>query len=165
MSEQAPREDIASVAEQAIGEAVRHDAAALRRALPLLSHGMIAGVLASHLAGTGVLAGIVFSEPFPYPLMYVLMGVLLWLTLVIRFTAWAGGRRVSAFLLMLANLLGNAFWIAILADQVAGRPVVTGRVEARLDLPWLWLPIGLYALAMATMVAHAVIHRRRGRTP
>lgn len=137
---------------------VLEDARKIRRAARLLSHGTIGVVLALHLVATGIVSWVVLTEPFPYPVMYVLNGLLLFLVLAIRFTALLNGRTISAALWLAANLVLHGFWVWVLADQVPGRPIITGRVVARLDQPVLWVSIVLYVLAMAGMLGHAVVH-------
>jgi hypothetical protein len=94
--------------------------------------------------------------------MYVLMGLLLALVAAVRFTAQAAGRRISSGMLLVANLLLLSFWIWVLADAIPGRPVVTGLVAVRSDLPALWIPIGLYAASGAGMIAQTVLRWRMG---
>jgi len=150
-------------AAHALREKVLDDARRLRRAARLLGHGTIAVVLGLHLIATSLVAWVVFTEPFPYPVMYVLNGILLWLVLAIRFMALLDGRRVSAVLWLVVNLVLHAFWVWVLSDQVPARPIVTGQVVARLTEPWLWVPIGIYVVTMAGMLAHAAIHLRHER--
>lgn len=127
---------------------VAADATRLRKLIPALRTGLAAGALAVHLAATLAVTWVVFTEPFPYPAMYPLMGLVLWLFAAFRFFAQAARRHVAAAALVLFNLAILAFWCAILADQVPGRPVVVeGRVVARPDLPILHIPIAMYGLA------------------
>lgn len=143
-------------AAEALQERLHKDLVVIERTLPRLFHGVAAAVLGVHAIGTGLLAWIVFTEVFPYPAMYLLMGILLWLLVAIRYTAWMAHRRISAFLLLVASLALHVFWTAVLADQVPGRPIVTGRVVARPDLPVLYVPIAMYAMSMAGLVGQSV---------
>ena len=153
-------------AAEALQERLHKDRALIGRTLPRLFHGVAAAVLGTHAIATGLLAWIVFTEVFPHPAMYLLMGILLWLLVAIRYTAWMAHRRISAFLLLVASVGLHVFWTAVLGDQVPARPVVTGRVVARPDLPVLYVPIALYALAMAGLVGQAVAALRpSGRRP
>jgi hypothetical protein len=158
-----PEQSIHRTLERAFEEKAREDAQRIRHAVVTMSRGLIAGVMASHLAATALVGAVVFSEPFPYPAMYLLMGLLLWLFVAIRFTAWAGGRRISATALLVANVVLHVLWIGALVDQIPGQKVVTGRVVARPDLPTLWVPVAMYMLAMAGMIAHAFVHWRGPR--
>ena len=155
-------ESLPKTVEHALQERVHADARRLRGTLPGLAHGLIAGVLATHLLATAALTWIVLAEGFPYPVMYVVMGLVLWLAAMIRFTAWLSRRRVSAALLLAANVLAQAFWVLVLLDRVPARPLVTARAAVRPDLPILYVPIALYSLAILGLLAHALVpHRSR----
>jgi len=151
----------AEAAERAFEDRARADAHSIRVALPALGHGLIATVLGLHAVATVVLSAVVFSAEFPYPVMYPLMGLIAWLFLAIRFTAWVGGRRISAAALFVFNLCLTAFWVLILADQVPGRLVVRDHLVRRDDTPVLWVPIALYAASAAVMVLHSVTRTSR----
>ena len=156
------REDV-RVAADAVKGQVQADAARVRRAVRLLGHGMVAGVLATHLLATAVLSWVVLSYPVPHPEMYPLMGLVLGLVLTTRFTALLGGRRAAAARGMVLNLLLHAFWLAVLVDQVPARMIVADEVVERAPLLWLAVPIALYLLALGGMIAHGFVWRRHLR--
>jgi hypothetical protein len=156
------REDVLVVADAVAGR-VRADAGRVRRAVRLLSHGMVAGVLAIHLLATATLSWIVLSHPVPHPEMYPVMGLVLLLVLSTRFTALLGGRTSAAARGLIVNFLLHAFWMWILVDQVPARMIVGDRVVERTPLLWLAVPIFLYLLALGGTVAQGIVWRRHQR--
>lgn len=158
----AVRDDVREAADAVRGQ-VRADAARLRRVVRLMSHGMVAGVMATHLLATAVLSWIVLTHPVPHPEMYPLMGLVLGLVLTTRFTALLGGRRAAATRGLIVNLLLHAFWLAVLVDQVPTRMIAADKVVERAPMLWLAAPIALYLLALGGMVAHGFVWRRHQR--
>jgi len=156
------REDVLEVADALAGR-VRADASRVRRAVRLLGHGMVAGVLAIHLLATASLSWIVLSYPVPHPEMYPVMGLVLWLVLTTRFTALLGGRPSAAARGLIVNLLVHGFWIWILLDQVPARMIVGDRVVERAPLVMLAGPIFLYLVALGGTLAHGIVWRRHQR--
>ncbi len=157
-----PREAVPDLREQ-----VREDAQRLWGLMRGLRTGLAAGALTLHLGATLAVTWVVFTEAFPYPAMYPLMGLILWLFACFRFFAQALRRHVAAAGLVLFNLALLAFWGAVLADQIPGRPVVVeGHVVSRPDLPILVVPIGMYALAALAIAVQTWVswwQRRRDR--
>ncbi len=145
-------------AAELVREVLQDDVARLRRVRKVLRRGLAAAILAVHGLGTVVLGWIVFARPFPYPTMYVVMGLVLWLVLAIRLAARMGKRPWMNGFMVLFNLVLNAFWIAVLLDQIPSRIIAErSSMIVRDDQTILWLPIALYVLACAGLVVRYVI--------
>ena len=144
-----------------VREVLHDDAERLHRARKVLGRGLAAATLAAHMLATLVLSLIVFANPFPYPLMSILMGLVLWLVLAIRLASDMGRRPWMNGFMVLFNLVLNGFWMAVLVDQMPGRLVVKhDETMWRGDMPLLWLPVLLFALACVGLVVRWVLSVR-----
>jgi hypothetical protein len=148
-------------ATDALREQVLADAIRIQKTARLMSHGLVAAVLVTHMAATALLTWIVLANPVPHPGMYPMMGLVLWLVLTTRFTAMMSGRKAAAIRGLVINLLLHAFWIAILVDQIPARMIAGNTMVQRDPLVWLAAPIALYCVALCGMIVHSSMRRRQ----